>query len=149
MSDPQNQRASTALKLRQKLNATSSIVASERCSGKCRKQKNDCPRVEFDPSDVYFFVLFIQAQLQRSLDSSVSTQPRALIGRRGRKEAMAAALGAGTDSDGHGGSPVSEQDSGILDVEDEEDDDVRKLQTYTQMHEITGAALEPLISNFT
>uniref|UniRef100_A0A671VC06 Exocyst complex component n=1 Tax=Sparus aurata TaxID=8175 RepID=A0A671VC06_SPAAU len=72
-----------------------------------------------------------QAQLQRSLDSSVSTQPRVLMGRRGRKEAaaaMAAALGAGTDSGGQGGSPLSEQDSGILDVEDEEeDDDVRKL----------------------
>ncbi|XP_030286058.1 exocyst complex component 6B [Sparus aurata] len=67
-----------------------------------------------------------QAQLQRSLDSSVSTQPRVLMGRRGRKEAaaaMAAALGAGTDSGGQGGSPLSEQDSGILDVEDEEEDD--------------------------
>uniref|UniRef100_A0A673BCQ8 Exocyst complex component n=1 Tax=Sphaeramia orbicularis TaxID=375764 RepID=A0A673BCQ8_9TELE len=57
-----------------------------------------------------------QAQLQRSLDSSVSTQPRALIGRRVRKEAAA---GAGTD----GGSPLSEQDSGILDVEDEEEEE--------------------------
>lgn len=46
--------------------------------------------------------------------------------------AMAAALGAGTDSGGQGGSPLSEQDSGILDVEDEEeDDDVRKLQHHT------------------
>ncbi|KAM4536648.1 exocyst complex component 6B isoform 1-T1 [Odontesthes bonariensis] len=62
-----------------------------------------------------------QAQLQRSLDSSVALQPRALIGRRNRKEAMAA--GMGTESDGHGGSPVSEQDSGILDVEDEEEDE--------------------------
>ncbi|XP_039996509.1 exocyst complex component 6B isoform X5 [Xiphias gladius] len=89
-----------------------------------------------------------QAQLQRSLDSSVSTQPRALIGRRGRKEAVAA-IGLGTDSDGQGGSPVSEQDSGILDVEDEdEDDDVpgaqdlvdfspvyRCLHIYTVLHE--------------
>lgn len=57
-----------------------------------------------------------QAQLQRSLDSSLSGQPRVLIGRRGKKEAVAAA----TESDG---SPLSEQDSGILDVEDEEDDD--------------------------
>ena len=63
---------------------------------------------------------------------------------------MAAAMAAGTDSDGHGGSPVSEQDSGILDVEDEEEEDeVRKLQTYTQIHESTEAAHELLISNFT
>lgn len=83
-----------------------------------------------------FSCFVLQAQLQRSLDSSVSTQPRVLMGRRGRKEAaamaMAAALGAGTDSGGQGGSPLSEQDSGILDVEDEEeDDDVRKLQHHT------------------
>eukprot|EP00064_Thunnus_orientalis_P022313 superscaffoldBa00007413_g22506 len=64
-----------------------------------------------------------QAQLQRSLDSSVSTQPRALIGRRPRKEAAAAAAGVVTQSDGQGGSPLSEQDSGILDVEDEEEDE--------------------------
>lgn len=83
----------------------------------------------------FFSCVVPQAQLQRSLDSSVSTQPRVLMGRRGRKEAaaaMAAALGAGTDSGGQGGSPLSEQDSGILDVEDEEeDDDVRKLQHHT------------------
>lgn len=83
----------------------------------------------------FFSCVVLQAQLQRSLDSSVSTQPRVLMGRRGRKEAaaaMAAALGAGTDSGGQGGSPLSEQDSGILDVEDEEeDDDVRKLQHHT------------------
>ncbi|XP_039677507.1 exocyst complex component 6B isoform X3 [Perca fluviatilis] len=85
-----------------------------------------------------------QAQLQRSLDSSVSTQPRALIGRRSRKEAAAT-----TDGGGHGGSPVSEQDSGILDVEDEEEDDevpgaqdlvdfspvYRCLHIYTVLHE--------------
>ncbi|KAI3376158.1 hypothetical protein L3Q82_016691, partial [Scortum barcoo] len=41
----------------------------------------------------------------------------------GRKEAAAAVAAAGTDGDGHGGSPLSEQDSGILDVEDEEEDD--------------------------
>ncbi|XP_022616821.1 exocyst complex component 6B isoform X5 [Seriola dumerili] len=90
-----------------------------------------------------------QAQLQRSLDSSVATQPRALFGRRGRKEAAAAATGTGTDSDGQGGSPVSEQDSGILDVEDEEEDDevpgahdlvdfspvYRCLHIYTVLHE--------------
>ncbi|XP_044196534.1 exocyst complex component 6B isoform X5 [Thunnus albacares] len=93
-----------------------------------------------------------QAQLQRSLDSSVSTQPRALIGRRPRKEAAAAAAaaaGATQQSDGQGGSPLSEQDSGILDVEDEEEDEevpgaqdlvdfspvYRCLHIYTVLHE--------------
>uniref|UniRef100_A0A3Q2ZHA2 Exocyst complex component n=1 Tax=Kryptolebias marmoratus TaxID=37003 RepID=A0A3Q2ZHA2_KRYMA len=61
-----------------------------------------------------------QAQLQRSLDSSVTGQPRALIGRRGRRREAAA---AGAENGGHGGSPLSEQDSGILDVEDEEEDE--------------------------
>ena len=79
----------------------------------------------------------LQAQLQRSLDSSVSTQPRALIGRRSRKEAAAT-----TDGGGHGGSPVSEQDSGILDVEDEEEDDeVRELQPHIQTHESISSVL--------
>lgn len=76
-------------------------------------------------------VFLLQAQLQRSLDSSISMQPRALIGRRGRK--LVAAAMTGIDSDGQGGSPVSEQDSGILDVEDEdEDDEVRNNTTQTQ-----------------
>ncbi|XP_067380374.1 exocyst complex component 6B isoform X3 [Channa argus] len=88
-----------------------------------------------------------QAQVQRSLDSSVSTQPRALIGRRSRREAQA--VTGGTESDAHGGSPFSEQDSGILDVEDEEDEDevpgaqdlvdfspvYRCLHIYTVLHE--------------
>uniref|UniRef100_A0AAZ3P2Q3 Exocyst complex component n=1 Tax=Oncorhynchus tshawytscha TaxID=74940 RepID=A0AAZ3P2Q3_ONCTS len=34
-----------------------------------------------------------------------------------------AGLGVGTDIDGQGSSPMSEQDSGVLDVEDEEDED--------------------------
>lgn len=62
-----------------------------------------------------------------------------------------AALGAGTDSGGQGGSPLSEQDSGILDVEDEEeDDDVRKLQhhTRTQTHESNKAAGDLLSLSF-
>lgn len=89
----------------------------------------------------------LQAQLQRSLDSSVSTQPRALIGRRSRKEA---AVAAGTDSDGQGGSPVSEQDSGILDVEDEEeDDDVRKPHTQTHGTHESIEAVPDLVVDFT
>lgn len=84
-----------------------------------------------------YFCVVLQAQLQRSLDSSVSVQPRALIGRRSRKEAAA----VNTDGYAQGGSPVSEQDSGILDVEDEEEDDeVRKLQPHMQTHESIGAA---------
>lgn len=79
------------------------------------------------------FLCCLQAQLQRSLDSSA--QPRALIGRRSRKEAAAAAMGTGTDIDRQGGSPLSEQDSGILDVEDEEEDEeVRELQPNTHMN---------------
>ncbi|XP_052351665.1 exocyst complex component 6B-like [Oncorhynchus keta] len=61
-----------------------------------------------------------QAQVQRSLDSAVSLQQRAAVGRRLRKEA---GLGAVSDIDGQGSSPMSEQDSGVLDVEDEEDED--------------------------
>ncbi|KAI9524331.1 Exocyst complex component 6B [Dissostichus eleginoides] len=57
-----------------------------------------------------------QAKIQRSLDSSVSSQPRALIGRR-RKEAMMMNI------NGIDGTPVSEQNSGILDVEDEEEEE--------------------------
>ncbi|MBN3307153.1 exocyst complex component 6B isoform X2 [Amia ocellicauda] len=59
-----------------------------------------------------------QAQLQRSLDSTVSYQHRTVSGRRSRKEA-----GLGTELEGQGSSPLSEQDSGILDVEDEEEED--------------------------
>lgn len=64
----------------------------------------------------------------------MSTQPRALIGRRSRREASAA-TGVGTEGDTQGGSPMSEQDSGILDVEDEEEDgEVRKNNVHAQKH---------------
>ncbi|XP_031706983.1 exocyst complex component 6B isoform X1 [Anarrhichthys ocellatus] len=92
-----------------------------------------------------------QAQLQRSLD----TQPRTLIGRRGRKEAAAAGGGAGTDSGVAGGSPVSEQDSGILDVEDEEDDEVPGAQdlvdfspVYRCLHIYTVLGLRDVFENY-
>ncbi|XP_035004410.1 exocyst complex component 6B isoform X3 [Hippoglossus stenolepis] len=96
-----------------------------------------------------------QAQLQRSLDSSISTQPRALIGRRGRKEA-AALTGAGTDSGGPGGSPASEQDSGILDVEEEgEEDEVPGAQdlvdfspVYSCLHIYTVLGLRDVFENY-
>ncbi|XP_029382393.1 exocyst complex component 6B isoform X1 [Echeneis naucrates] len=96
-----------------------------------------------------------QAQLQRSLDSSVSTQPRALIGRRGRKEAAAAAGIAAMDSNGQGGSPMSEQDSGILDVEDDEDDEVPGAQdlvdfspVYRCLHIYTVLGLRDVFENY-
>ncbi|XP_023693903.1 exocyst complex component 6B isoform X2 [Paramormyrops kingsleyae] len=60
-----------------------------------------------------------QAQVQRSLDSALSHQQSAGSGRRVRKE-----VGQSTELTGQGGSPQSEQDSGILDVEDEEEDEV-------------------------
>lgn len=108
--------------------------------------------VEFDLYGVLsvYSCVVLQAQLQRSLDSSVSVQPRALLGRRSRKEvaaaAAAAAVGAGMDSGGQGGSPLSEQDSGILDVEDEEEDDeVRKLQPHTETHGRIEAAVDLLM----
>uniref|UniRef100_A0A3P9MI26 Exocyst complex component n=1 Tax=Oryzias latipes TaxID=8090 RepID=A0A3P9MI26_ORYLA len=90
-----------------------------------------------------------QAQLQRSLDGSLSMQPRTLIGRRGRKEAMAAA----TESDG---SPLSEQDSGILDVEDEDDDDdvsgaqelVDFSPVYRCLHIYTVLGLPDVFENY-
>uniref|UniRef100_A0A8C9SU33 Exocyst complex component n=1 Tax=Scleropages formosus TaxID=113540 RepID=A0A8C9SU33_SCLFO len=59
-----------------------------------------------------------QAQLQRTLDSALSHQQRTGLSRRPRKEA-----GQSTEVNGQGGSPVSEQDSGILDVEDEEEEE--------------------------
>uniref|UniRef100_A0A672JAZ4 Exocyst complex component n=1 Tax=Salarias fasciatus TaxID=181472 RepID=A0A672JAZ4_SALFA len=95
-----------------------------------------------------------QAQLQRSLDSSVSTQPRALIGRRCRKDAAAA---LGTESGGQGGIPVSEQDSGILDVEeDEEEEDevpgahdlVDFSPVYRCLHIYTVLGLRDVFENY-
>uniref|UniRef100_A0A8C6TD59 Exocyst complex component n=1 Tax=Neogobius melanostomus TaxID=47308 RepID=A0A8C6TD59_9GOBI len=61
-----------------------------------------------------------QAQLQRSIDSSVPAHPRLPVGRRGRKgpSATAETVGAVTQN---GGSPFSEQDSGILDGDEEDE----------------------------
>lgn len=88
------------------------------------------------------FLCCVQAQLQRSLDSSVSTMPRAFIGRRSRRE-PAVSVGAGMDSGGQGGCPVLEQDSEILDVEDEEEDEeVRKLPPHTETHQCIAASLD-------
>uniref|UniRef100_A0A1A8PW81 Exocyst complex component n=1 Tax=Nothobranchius rachovii TaxID=451742 RepID=A0A1A8PW81_9TELE len=92
-----------------------------------------------------------QAQLQRSLDSSVTMQPRALIGRRSRK--MAAAVGA--ESGRQGGIPMFKQNSGILDVEDEEEDDVPGAQelvdfspVYRCLHIYTVLGLRDVFENY-
>lgn len=57
--------------------------------------------------------------MRSSRDSAVTWQQRAGSGWRLRKEA-----GSGTEVDRSSGSPLSEEDSGILDVEDEDDDEV-------------------------
>lgn len=86
------------------------------------------------------FLCCVQAQLQRSLDSSVSTMPRAFIGRRSRRE-PAVSVRAGMDS----GGPALEQDSEILDVEDEEEDEeVRKLPPHKETHCCIAASLDLL-----
>ncbi|KAI5609940.1 exocyst complex component 6B isoform X1 [Silurus asotus] len=64
-----------------------------------------------------------QAQVRSSRDSAITRQQRAGSGWRLRKEA-----GSGTEVDRSGGSPQSEEDSGILDVEDEDDDEVHGAQ---------------------
>uniref|UniRef100_A0A8D2ZGP2 Exocyst complex component n=1 Tax=Scophthalmus maximus TaxID=52904 RepID=A0A8D2ZGP2_SCOMX len=96
-----------------------------------------------------------QAQLQRSLDSSVSTQPRALIGRRGREvSALTGTDGGGAG--GQGGSPVSEQDSGILDAgDDEEGEEVPGAQelvdfspVYRCLHIYTVLGLREAFENY-
>ncbi|XP_030046825.1 exocyst complex component 6B isoform X5 [Microcaecilia unicolor] len=56
-----------------------------------------------------------QAQLQRNLDSIVSQHPKVVIGKKAKKD--------GASPEVNGMSPMSEQDSGILDVEDDEDDE--------------------------
>lgn len=65
------------------------------------------------------FVFVFQAQVRSSRNSAVTRQQRAGSGWRLRKE-----VGSGTEVDWSGGSPLSEEDSGILDVEDEDDDEV-------------------------
>uniref|UniRef100_A0A8B9JVT3 Exocyst complex component n=1 Tax=Astyanax mexicanus TaxID=7994 RepID=A0A8B9JVT3_ASTMX len=60
-----------------------------------------------------------QAQVQSSRDSDITHQQWTGSGKRLRRE-----VGSGTMVERSGGSPNSEQDSGILDVEDEEDDEV-------------------------
>lgn len=100
----------------------------------CREQRNQSRFIsESAPPSVLVMIFMkvcfcFQAQLQRSLDSSVSLKPRLFIGRRNRREPPLS-----MDGVGQGGSQALEQDSGVLDVEDdEEDDEVRKLPPHTE-----------------
>ncbi|XP_035769098.1 exocyst complex component 6B isoform X1 [Neolamprologus brichardi] len=91
-----------------------------------------------------------QAQLQRSLDSSVFPQPRVLLGRRGRK-VVPAAIRAGM-----GVNPLSEHDTGVLDVEDEEEEDevpgaqdlVDFSPVYRCLHIYTVLGLRDVFENY-
>ncbi|XP_054656067.1 exocyst complex component 6B [Dunckerocampus dactyliophorus] len=87
-----------------------------------------------------------QAQLQRSLDNSISP-----IGQRPRREALAVA--GVMQSNGQAGSPLSELDSGILD--EEEDDDVSGAQdlvdfspVYRCLHIYTVLGLRDVFENY-
>ncbi|KAM9378173.1 exocyst complex component 6B isoform 2-T2 [Phaethornis superciliosus] len=59
-----------------------------------------------------------QAQQQRNLDNIVSQHPRISGGKKSKKE-----ICASSDLEVKNTSPMSEQDSGILDVEDEDEDE--------------------------
>lgn len=63
-------------------------------------------------------LILFQAQQQRSLDSTVPQQPSKTGSRRPKKEALAS-----SDPEGKNASPASEQDSGILDVEEDEEEE--------------------------
>ncbi|XP_061921549.1 exocyst complex component 6B isoform X4 [Entelurus aequoreus] len=90
-----------------------------------------------------------QAQLQRSLDNSISP-----VDRRPRREALAAARVMQRNGQGEG--PLSELDSGILDVEDEEDDDnvsgaqdlVDFSPVYRCLHIYTVLGLRDVFENY-
>lgn len=70
--------------------------------------------------DVLLCFVF-QAQVQIARDNAVTSQQRSASGQRIRKEAC-----SGTEVDRNESNPFTEQDSGILDVEDEEQDEVRR-----------------------
>ncbi|XP_073763244.1 exocyst complex component 6B isoform X3 [Danio rerio] len=84
-----------------------------------------------------------QAQVQIARDNAVTSQQRSASGRRIRKEGYGS-----TEVDRTGNNPFSEQDSGILDVDDEQEEEVpgahdlvdfspvyRCLHIYTVLHE--------------
>lgn len=75
----------------------------------------------FSVKYVNVFVYVFQAQVQIARDNAVTSQQRSASGRRIRKEGY-----GGTEVDRTGNNPFSEQDSGILDVDDEQEDEVRE-----------------------
>ncbi|XP_032299947.1 exocyst complex component 6B isoform X4 [Coturnix japonica] len=84
--------------------------------------KQDCRYNQWKIIARIFFNLLlspnIKAQQQRSLDNIVSQHPRISGGKKSKKEACTS-----SDLEVKNTSPMSEQDSGILDVEDEEEDE--------------------------
>uniref|UniRef100_A0A803VVQ5 Uncharacterized protein n=1 Tax=Ficedula albicollis TaxID=59894 RepID=A0A803VVQ5_FICAL len=70
---------------------------------------------------IFFSLLLspnLQAQQQRNLDNIVSQQPRISGGKKSKKE-----FSASSELEVKNTSPMSEQDSGILDVEDEDEEE--------------------------
>nr|XP_021382466.1 exocyst complex component 6B isoform X1 [Lonchura striata domestica] len=65
-----------------------------------------------------FLVWICEAQQQRNLDNIVSQQPRISGGKKSKKE-----FSASSELEVKNTSPMSEQDSGILDVEDEDEEE--------------------------
>lgn len=65
---------------------------------------------------MFLIILSFQAQVQIARDNAVTSQQHSASGRRIQKEACL---------DRTGSNPFTEQDSGILDVENEEGDKVR------------------------
>ncbi|XP_051654140.1 exocyst complex component 6B isoform X5 [Manacus candei] len=84
--------------------------------------KQDCRYNQWKIIAKIFFSLLlspnIQAQQQRNLDNIVSQHPRVSGGKKSKKEFCAS-----SDLEVKNTSPMSEQDSGILDVEDEDEDE--------------------------
>uniref|UniRef100_A0A673JDF1 Exocyst complex component n=1 Tax=Sinocyclocheilus rhinocerous TaxID=307959 RepID=A0A673JDF1_9TELE len=64
-----------------------------------------------------------QAQVQIARDNAVTSQQQSVSGRRIQKEVC-----SGTEVDRNGSNPFSEKDSGILDVEDEEENEIPGAQ---------------------
>ncbi|XP_009319171.1 PREDICTED: exocyst complex component 6B [Pygoscelis adeliae] len=84
--------------------------------------KQDCRYNQWKIIAKIFFSLLlspnIKAQQQRNLDNIVSQHPRISGGKKSKKEVCAS-----SDLEVKNTSPMSEQDSGILDVEDEDEDE--------------------------
>ncbi|KAH0615690.1 hypothetical protein JD844_025995 [Phrynosoma platyrhinos] len=86
----------------------------------------------------FLFASILQVQQQRSLDGIVSHPPKA-SGRKPKKD-----MYASPDPEVKNTSPMSEQDSGILDVEDEEEDEEARTSRMrgggsNNLREVPGA----------